>query len=99
MGTDEGVELTLERLRDHNGKDTQKRKRGRTLPLFDCVPINNYVVSILQLEIRETNNVYNHMVSEAQSTCEGYTSRYFELENAMVIGKVQIYKGKKNCGV
>ena len=51
------------------------------------------MVSTLHLEIVEIKNVYNHMVSEAQATCEGYTSRYFEVENDIVIGKVRIDEG------
>ena len=47
----------------------------RTLPLFDCVPINHYVVSTLHLEIGAINNVYDHMVSKGQAACEGYMAR------------------------
>ena len=75
MGTDEGVAWTLERLRDHNDKDAQQRKGVRTLPFFDCVPIDHYVVSTFHLEIGAINNVYDHMVSKAQVACEGYMTR------------------------
>ena len=75
MGTDEGVAWTLERFRDHNGKDAHQRKGLRTLPFFDCVPIDHYVVSTLHLEIGAIKNVYDHMVSKAQAACEGYMAR------------------------
>ncbi len=63
-----------------NGKVPAERKGVRTVPIFDAIDIDHYVLCVLHIQIGAINGVYDNLVAELQAGCEVFTEEYIEAE-------------------
>ena len=52
----------------------------KTVPIFDAVDVDHYVIPVLHLTIGLVNDVLDHLVSECQAAAEVFTQQYYDLE-------------------
>lgn len=48
--------------------------------LFDSVEIENYVITVLHLQLGVVNGVFDNFVEQSQNACEQYTDKYVQAD-------------------
>jgi hypothetical protein len=93
-GHDRGEPWTIESLKEHarkienneiNTKDVQAVCGVRGKPIFDAIPLSNFITPILHMTIGKGNNVLDNYVAEMQAAAEGYSDEYYAAEKDQVL--------------
>jgi hypothetical protein len=73
---------------DINMKDVHAVCGARTKPIFDAIPLGNFITPILHLTIGKGNNVLDNYVAELQAAAEGFGDNYYAAEKVEARAKM-----------